>query len=240
MQFAFVRIFILASIIISLLQAQTKNFIDQPYLETTALVDTLVTPDKITLDIDIREGDSKGKISLEEQEDKMFNTLISLGIDIDNDLSINDLSSNFKKYVLRSKDIDKSKSFSLIVHNADLAGKVLISLESIGISNVNIKKLEYKNLRALKLRLKSKAMETAYKQAKALTKPMGQSVGKVIHVTDIKTDRSDFSTVYSRSPGIVINQLQKKKMKALKAVSSGIQFEMLRFESWIKVCFALE
>ena len=64
MQSVFVRTFLLTSVIISLAQAQTKNFIDRPYLETTALVDTLVTPDKITLDIDIREGDSKGKISL--------------------------------------------------------------------------------------------------------------------------------------------------------------------------------
>ena len=31
--------------------AQTKNFIDQPYLETTAKVDTLVTPDQIYLSI---------------------------------------------------------------------------------------------------------------------------------------------------------------------------------------------
>ncbi|MEM6768379.1 MAG: SIMPL domain-containing protein, partial [Bacteroidota bacterium] len=213
MQSVFVRTFLLTSVIISLAQAQTKNFIDHPYLETTALVDTLVTPDKITLDIDIREGDSKGKISLEEQEEKMFTALNSLGIDIDNDLSISDLSINFKKYVLKSKDINKSKSFSLVVNNADLAGKVLIRLESLGISNVNIKKLEYKNLRALKLRLKSKAMETAHKQAQALTEPMGQSVGKVIHVTDINTNKSEYSTVYSRSPGIVINQLQKKKMK---------------------------
>lgn len=30
---------------------QTKNFIDQPYVETTAKVDTLIKPDVIYLDI---------------------------------------------------------------------------------------------------------------------------------------------------------------------------------------------
>ncbi len=36
---------------------QTKNFIDQPFIETTAQVDTLVTPDRIYLNILILEKD---------------------------------------------------------------------------------------------------------------------------------------------------------------------------------------
>ncbi|MFT7250898.1 MAG: lysozyme, partial [Flavobacterium sp.] len=44
--------------------AQTKNFIDLPYIETSAKVDTLVVPDKIYLNIMITEKDTKGKISV--------------------------------------------------------------------------------------------------------------------------------------------------------------------------------
>ena len=36
--------------------AQSKNFIDQPYLETTAKVDSLVKPDRIYLSILIQEN----------------------------------------------------------------------------------------------------------------------------------------------------------------------------------------
>jgi len=39
--------------------AQSKNFLDVPYLETSAKVDTLVAPDKIFLNITIREKDTK-------------------------------------------------------------------------------------------------------------------------------------------------------------------------------------
>jgi len=45
---------------------QTKNFIDQPYLETTAKVDTLIKPDIIYLGILIREKDERNKISVEK------------------------------------------------------------------------------------------------------------------------------------------------------------------------------
>jgi hypothetical protein len=51
--------------------SQEKNFIDLPYLETSAKCDTLVTPDRIFLKIIISEKDTKGKISVEELETTM-------------------------------------------------------------------------------------------------------------------------------------------------------------------------
>ena len=103
--------------------AQTKNFMDIPYLETSARVDTLVTPDKIYLSITITEKDSKGRKSVEEQENKMAQAFRGLGIDLDKQLFIKDLSSNFKKYFLRQKDVLKSKRFSLLVYSGKAGGR---------------------------------------------------------------------------------------------------------------------
>jgi len=58
---------------------QTKNFIDQPYLETTAKVDSLVKPDIIYLDILLQEKDNRNKVSVEELENKMAIKLELLG-----------------------------------------------------------------------------------------------------------------------------------------------------------------
>ena len=91
-------IFLAAFIMISLFGfSQNKNFIDKPYLETSASVDTLVTPDKIFLSIVISESDSKDKVSVEELEQKMVNKLKSLDIDIEKQLKLNDFESNFEK-----------------------------------------------------------------------------------------------------------------------------------------------
>ena len=49
--------------------AQSKNFLDVPYLETSAKVDTLVTPDKIYLNITIQEKDSKGNVRSDASND---------------------------------------------------------------------------------------------------------------------------------------------------------------------------
>ena len=164
--------------------SQTKDFIDQPYIETKAKVDTLVTPDRIYLSILINERDSKGKIPVEEQENKMANKLKSLGIDLDKQLTLSDLGSNFKKYFLKNQDIQKNKSYSLLVYDAKVAGDVIHSLEKIGISNVDLERTEYTKMEQLKLELKSKAILKAKLQAEYLVAPLDQKVGSAIYISD--------------------------------------------------------
>ncbi|MBT8209280.1 MAG: SIMPL domain-containing protein, partial [Eudoraea sp.] len=113
-----ISIFLIASVIFPLqVAAQQKNFIDQPFLETTASVDTLVVPDRIYLNILITEADTKGRISVEELENRMAAKLKSLGIDLDTQLSLGDLGSDFKKYFLRKTDIQKEKAFKLLLYD---------------------------------------------------------------------------------------------------------------------------
>ena len=47
-------------------QSQTKNFIDQPYIEVNGTADTAITPNEIYIKIIISEADTKNKISVEE------------------------------------------------------------------------------------------------------------------------------------------------------------------------------
>src|SRR5690606_27326716 len=163
---------------------QTKNFIDQPYLETTAKVDKLVKPDIIYLDILIREKDERNRIPVEEIESKMIQKLKSLGINTEKQLTLSDLASNFKKYFLKQKDIMKDKAYELTVFDSQTAGKVLVSLEEIGISNVNLDRTEYSKMEELKLELKAKAVEKAKILAYFLVRPLNQKVTRAIHITD--------------------------------------------------------
>jgi len=75
-----------------------KNFLDQPYIEVSASVDTLVVPDRIYVSITLNEADSKNKKSVEEQEKQLETILKKLKINTDKDLSVLGYSSDFKKY----------------------------------------------------------------------------------------------------------------------------------------------
>jgi len=83
--------------------SQTQNFLERPYLETAATYTTEVTPDRIFLNITISEKDTKGKKSIEVIENQMVTALNSIGIDTKKQLSVADLSSGFKKHLLKRK-----------------------------------------------------------------------------------------------------------------------------------------
>ncbi|WP_350289186.1 SIMPL domain-containing protein [uncultured Croceitalea sp.] len=213
--------------------AQSKNFLDTPYLETSARVDTLVSPDKIYLSITIKEKDSKGRKSVEEQENKMAQSLKDLGIDVEKQLTIKNLASNYKKYFLRSKDVLKSKQYSLLVYDGLTAGKVMAALENIDIANTYLEKTAYSKMDDLELTLKSRAVKKAKFKADALTKPLGQKVGMAIHIVD------NSQPYYPR-----YNQ-PRMQMKAMSMEDAGapepldIGFEQIKVESTVNVKFRL-
>lgn len=223
---------LLVLIIPMAVSAQTKNFLDVPYLETSAKVDTLVTPDKIYLSITIQEKDSKGRKSVEEQENKMAKSLTDLDIDIDKQLTIKDLASNYKKYFLRSKEVLKSKQYSLVVYDGLTAGKVLATLEDLDIANTYLEKTEYSKMDELELELKTRAIKKAKRKAIALTKPLGQKVGMAIHILD------NSQPTYPRynQPRM---EMKAMAMDMVQAEPLDLDFEKIRVESLVNVKFQL-
>ena len=215
--------------------SQTKNFIDQPYIETRIKVDTLVTPDKIYLNILITEKDTKGKISVEELENKMADKLVDLGINLEKQLSLKDVASNFKKYFLKRQDILKSNAYSLIVYSGLSVGEVIVGLEQIGISNVQLVRAEYSAIEQLKLKLKSKAVYKAKLQAETMLKPLNQQLGNAIHISDMNFYMSN------RFQGRV-NEIQVAYSKESQDnnMPVAIEFEKIKVESEIAVKFKIE
>ncbi len=212
--------------------SQDKNFLDVPFLETNAKVDTMVSPDRIYLTILISEKDTKDKISVEEMENKMAKKLKSLGIDLDKQLTLSDLSSNFKTYFLKQQDVMKSKVFSLVVYDAPTAGKVIQGLEEIGISNVQLEKTEYSKMEALRLELRSKAVLQAKKQGESMLNPLGQKLGMAIHITDYNTQMYH----YNGRSGV--------QMSMAKAEDSfepiDVDFENIKVECELSVKFKID
>ncbi|WP_170866193.1 SIMPL domain-containing protein [Pontibacter flavimaris] len=216
---------------------QTKNFIDQPFIETAASVDTLVTPDEIYLNILINEKDTKGKISIEELESKMEKTLQKLGINTAENLSLNDLGSNFKKYFLKGQDVLKTKVYSLKVNDAQTAGLVILELEKIEISNIHLDRTEFSSMDQLRLALKSNAVAKAKKQAEYLASPINQKVGAAIYISD-QSNNAVHNELQGRVAGIVVRGYGTSTKAEPKP--ADIQFEKIKVESSVSVKFKLE
>jgi len=216
--------------------AQTKNFIDQPYIEVTGNADTLITPNEIFIKIVISERDNKNKVSVEESESKMIEAFKSLGINTEKDLVTSDMLSNYKFYFLKQKDILKSKEYILKVTDAATASRVFIQLEDLGISNASIDRVDHTKLETIRNICRAKAVENAKAKAIALTKPIGQSIGNAIFISDNEMVYNN--AFQGRVAGVVVTgygAMDKQTYEPPK-----IEFEKIKVTSSVRVTFSLK
>lgn len=233
------KIILLSAIFVAVsAYSQEKNFIDKPYLEVQGKADTLVTPNRIYIDVLISEKDTKGKKSVEELESEMLTKLKSLGIDTEKNVTMQDMMSNYRKFFLKQTDIQKAKSYSILVYDAKTTAKVFIGLEEVGISNIRIDKLEHSEEAKLQLIMNTKAIENAKANAISFTKPLGQNVGKALLINQNKniTYRGNTNQIKIRGASTLGVNYETKS----KDYTSNIEFEKISISSEIGVRFALE
>ena len=215
--------------------AQTKNFIDQPYIEVNGYADTLDTPNEIYMRIVISEKDTRDKISLEEQERKMIEVLKSINIDTDKELTTSDIESSYKFYLLKSKDIVKSKTYLLKVKTAMIASKVFLALEELEISNSSIDRVDHTELETLKNEMRTKAVTDAKQRAIALTKSLGQTVGNAIHIAD---EGNFTQNLQGKVMGLQVRGIST--LDKANYVPPIIEFEKIKISSTINVKFIIK
>ena len=228
---------IIILLISNFVYAQTgeKNFIDQNYIEVTGKAEMEIIPDEIYLKIEIKEKDYKGKQILEDLEKLMNERLIEIGIDISKDLAIKDLVSNFKNYWKKSNKIYTSKEFQLLVHDANTAGLVFQELESIGISNITIDRVNHSKIQELKAEVKVKAIIASKLKATSLVSAIDQTIGKAIFIQEI--ENFNIGGRIDRLSNIVVTnyRLKEQPEKSMPI----IEFEKIKLEYSILTRFEL-
>lgn len=221
--------------LVNFAQTGQKNFIDQNYIEVTGKAEMEIVPDEIYLEITINEKDFKGKQSLESLETSMIEKLRGIGLDVSKDLVIKDAASYFKNYWIKNKTIKTAKVYQLLVVNAATAGLVFQELESIGISSINIDRVDHSEIQRYKTEVKIKAMQAAKTKATSLANAIDQTIGKAIFIREIE-NYSPTGRLTGLS-NIVVTQYGINKEKDGKGVT--IEFEKIKLEYLILTRFEL-
>lgn len=213
-------------------QTGTKNFIDQPYIEVTGKAEMQVVPDEIYLNILINEGDDK-KTELEAKEKSMYQTLKSLGIDVEKDLAVKDFASNFNNRWLKKDEIQTSKAYQLIVHDGQTLSMVFMELEKISISNITIVHVDHSQKEAFRKDVKVKAIKAAKEKAVYLAQAIKQDAGNAIYILE---QNNTFYRPQVASNAIMIRGTGSVKKESLPE----IEFEKIKLESTMLVRFELK
>lgn len=114
----------------------------------------------------IDEKDSKGKISVESQQRQMIDALRRLGVNVDKQLKVANLSSEFFK---RRNSVATAK-YQLQLGTAEMVSRVYEALDRVGISNISIQKVSHSQLEQLKQQVRVEAIRDAKRNAQTASR----------------------------------------------------------------------
>lgn len=217
--------------------SQTKNFIDQNYIEVTGKAEMELIPNEIYLKIILNEKDFKGRENPDGVEKAMIEKLQEIGIDVSKDLAVQDMTSNFKNYWIKSSEINSIKIFQLKVNNANTAGSVFQGLESLKISNITIDRVDHSEIQEFKLQVNISAIKAAKQKAESLAGAINQSCGKAIYIEELNNQVNKTKQGYLT--GTTSNIVIRGVSSLNKSFTPEIEFEKIKLEYSILVRFEL-
>jgi hypothetical protein len=197
-----------------------------------------ITPDEIYLKIFISEKDNKGKQTIEELEKLMMDKLRGLDVDIEKNLTVHDISSNFKYYWIGKIDIFTTKEYQVLVNDANTAGKLFQELESINISNIAIDRLSHSEIEKFRQDVKIDAVKAAKVKAEYLAGAIDQRIGKAILIQEMGDLRALQGNVAGVSNTIMIRG--SSSLYGSRAPEPIIEFGKINLEYKIIAKFKLE
>ena len=196
------------------------------YIQVNGHAEREIAPDEFYLQIVINERDSKGKVSVESQQRDMIAALKRLGVNVEKQLKVANLSSEFFK---KNTSVATAK-YQLQLGSSAEVGKVWQALDGLGISNVSILKVSHSQLERYKSEVRVEAMRNAKQNAATLAEAIGQTIGKCFYVYDSNNDVM---------PVFYNNMAVMRSAKAFDAAEAAAEEEPLDFKT-IKLQYSVQ
>lgn len=200
------------------------------YIQVTGNAELEITPNEFFLSITLDESDSKGRQAIELQRKQLISTLKSLGINIEKQLTMANMSSSYFK---RNNSLAVAK-YQLQLSSSEMVIKVYDALSEINISAVRIERISHSDIEELTSQVRKDAMVNAKTIATELATAIGQSVGACIYIYD--GNRGVTPTYYN--DGIVMRAMAKSSNEALPE-EEPIEFKKIKLSYSVNAKFRL-
>ena len=226
-------VFLAAALAMMLTAAAQTQEAYPSYIQVNGRAEKEIVPDEFYLSIVIDERDSKGKISVESQQREMIAALRRQGVDVEKQLKVANLSSEFFK---KNTSVATAK-YQLKLGSAAEAANVWQALDKLGISDVSILRVSHSNIDALKEEVRVEAIRNAQQSARTLAQAIGQTVGKCFYIWDLNNDIM---------PAYYNNTMAVRSMKSMDAGSGEsageepLDFKTIKLQYSVQTKFVLE
>lgn len=202
------------------------------YIQVNGRAEKEITPDEFYLSIVINERDSKGKISVESQQRDMIAALKRLGVNVEKQLKVANLSSEFFK----KKTSVATAKYQLKLSSAPEVSKVWQALDNLGISNVSIQRVSHTQIEQLKQQVRIEAMQNAKQSAQTLAQAVGQTIGKCFYIYDSNND----VVPYYYNNSFMVRGMAKADMAEAASEEEPLDFKTIKLQYSVQAKFVLE
>ena len=221
--------FVLVALSVSAQQAETFP----SYIEVNGVAEKEIAPNEIYLSITINERDSKGKISIDEQQRDMVAVLKKLGVKPTEQLKMLDLTSSYFK---RGNALAKAQ-YELKLTSAVEVARVWRALDELGISQVTVQKVSHTDIETFKKEVRADAMRAARDNARALAEAIDQKAGKCFWIADYSSPvKTTFAVANMKARGVMEESVSFDAM----VEEEGLEFQTINLQHRVQAKFVLE
>lgn len=180
------KLILAAAVILMAIPAMAQQYEEKfpSYIQVNGRAELEITPDEFYISITINERDSKGKITVEQQQKEMIAALKRVGIDIEKQLKVANMSSEF----FRKNNSVATAQYQLTLHSGAEVSKVYTALNDLGISDVSILRISNTKMEQYKEQVRVEAMQNAKQTATTLAQAVGQQLGACFYIYDSNND----------------------------------------------------
>ena len=201
------------------------------YIQVYGRAEKEITPDEFYLQIVINERDAKGKISVESQQREMIAVLKRAGVDVEKQLKVANLSSEF---FTKNTSVASAK-YQLQLGSAAEGSKVWQALGDLGISDVSILKVSHSRIGEYKREVRLEAMRNAQQSAREMAEAVGQTIGRCFYIYDAN---NDVMPLYYDNA--VVMRSAKLAVAEGAVEEEPLDFKTIRLEYSVQAKFVLE
>lgn len=214
--------------------AQTPAPDNRRLIEVTGSAETLITPNEFTFKITLVERvDGKKKITIEDQEEGLKRELAAIGVDVQKELTVFDLSSVYVRQ-RRLKDTLASKDYRLKVRDLEKVGKLQDVADRLNIARLDLIESTHTELPRFRRETKMEAIRAAKMKAEYLLGAIGEKVGKPVFVREADDDNSGYyraNLSMNSQSNVIVDGLNVPSATGLNITQIKLRFEIFaRFE----------
>lgn len=221
----------------SLLNAQNSTAPEKDIIEVTGKAEKEITPDEIYVRILIQEkNESREKITIEQQEEKLRTAVTNAGIDIKN-LSVSDMNADYMKVRWKTKDVMTQKAYILKTSTPQQLRKLFTELNKMEVKDAGIDHVSHSKMDSLTKTVRIMAIKAAKDKAAYLLAAINEKPGNCLVV------REEPASIYINEANISNNSYggyTPGRLASFESTADDIGFQKIKIDYSIYCKFEIK